>query len=128
MLYFEFSLIKFQNLNFHFNNFMKQYFPNSNIIIITYPCLYLYIQHTHTHTHTWYRYGNSELVIFQNYYKTFFFFFWVWFVTIKLIVFFFFFNLFLLSFWVGQLPVGLGWVGWLEEMGGLRFWNRGVQL
>ena len=32
-------------LNFHFNNFMKQYFPNSNIIITTYPCIYLYIQH-----------------------------------------------------------------------------------
>ena len=41
---FEFSLKKFQNLNFHFNNFMKQYSSNSNIIITTYPCIYLYIQ------------------------------------------------------------------------------------
>ena len=41
MLYFEFSLRKFQNLNFHF---MKQYSPNSNFIITTYPCIYLYIQ------------------------------------------------------------------------------------
>ena len=38
MLYYEFSLRKFYNLNFHF---MKQYFPNSNIIIITYSCIYL---------------------------------------------------------------------------------------
>ena len=38
---FEFSLRKFQNLNFTY--FMKQYSPNLNIIIITtYPCLYLY--------------------------------------------------------------------------------------
>ena len=42
MLYFEFSLRKFQNLNF---NFMKQYSSNSNIIIITYSCIYLYMQH-----------------------------------------------------------------------------------
>jgi len=28
-------------MNFHF---MKQYFPNSNIIITNYPCIYLYIQ------------------------------------------------------------------------------------
>ena len=41
MLNSEFSLRKFQNLNFHF---MKQYSPNSNIIITTYPCIYLYIQ------------------------------------------------------------------------------------
>ena len=41
MLYFEFSLRKFDNLTFHF---MKQYSPNSNIIITTYPCIYLYIQ------------------------------------------------------------------------------------
>ena len=41
MLYFEFLLRKIQNLNFHFNDFMKQYSPNSNIIITTY---YLYIQ------------------------------------------------------------------------------------
>ena len=45
MLNFEFSLRKFQNLNFHFNNFMKQYFSNFNIIITTYPYIYLYIQH-----------------------------------------------------------------------------------
>ena len=38
---FRISLRKFQNLNFHF---MKQYSPNSNIIIITYSCIYLYIQ------------------------------------------------------------------------------------
>ena len=38
---FKFSLRKFQNLNFHF---MKPYSPNSTIIIITYPCIYLYIQ------------------------------------------------------------------------------------
>ena len=44
MLYFEFLLRKFQNLNFHFNNFMKQYFPNSDIIITTYPFIYLYIE------------------------------------------------------------------------------------
>ena len=36
-----FHLEKFQNLNFHF---MKPYSPNSNIIITTYPCIYLYIQ------------------------------------------------------------------------------------
>ena len=42
MLYFEFSLRKFQNLNF---NFMKQYSSNSNIIITTYSCIYLYMQH-----------------------------------------------------------------------------------
>ena len=43
---FKFSLRKFQNLNFQFYNFMKQYSSNSNIIIITtYPCIYLYIQH-----------------------------------------------------------------------------------
>ena len=41
-LYFKFSLRKFQNLNFHF---MKQYSPNSYVIITTYPCIYLYIQH-----------------------------------------------------------------------------------
>ena len=40
--YFRISLRKFQNLNFHF---MKQYSLNSNIIITTYPCIYLYIQH-----------------------------------------------------------------------------------
>ena len=45
MLNFEFSLRKFQNLNFHFNNFMKQYSSNSNIITTTYLCIYLYIQH-----------------------------------------------------------------------------------
>ena len=45
MLNFEFSLRKFQNLNFHF---MKQYSPNSNIIITTYPCIYLYIQQSPT--------------------------------------------------------------------------------
>ena len=40
---FKFPLRKFQNLNFQFYNFMKQYSSNSNIIIITtYPCLYLY--------------------------------------------------------------------------------------
>ena len=39
---FEFSLRKFQNLNFHF---IKQYFSNSNIILTTYPCIYIYIQH-----------------------------------------------------------------------------------
>ena len=44
MLNFEFSLRKFQNLNFHFNNFMKQYSPNLNNIITTYPCIYLYVQ------------------------------------------------------------------------------------
>ena len=38
--YFRISLRKFQNLNFHF---MKQYSLNSNIIITTYPCIYLYI-------------------------------------------------------------------------------------
>ena len=42
MLYFEFSLRKFQNLNF---NFMKQYSSNSNIIITTYSCIDLYMQH-----------------------------------------------------------------------------------
>ena len=42
MLNFEFSLRKFLNLNFHF---MKQYSPNSNIIITTYPCICLYIQY-----------------------------------------------------------------------------------
>ena len=42
MLYFEFSLRKFKNLNF---NFMKQYSSNSNIIITTYSCIYLYMQH-----------------------------------------------------------------------------------
>ena len=42
MLNFEFSLRKFHNLNFHF---MKQYSPNSNIIITTYLCICLYIQH-----------------------------------------------------------------------------------
>ena len=41
ILIFEFSLRKFQNLNFRF---MKPYSPNSNIIITTYPCIYLYIQ------------------------------------------------------------------------------------
>ena len=41
MLNSEFSLRKFQNLNFQF---MKQYSPNSNIIITTYLCIYLYIQ------------------------------------------------------------------------------------
>ena len=41
----EFLLRKFQNLNFYFINFMKQYSPNSNIIITTYSCIYLYIQH-----------------------------------------------------------------------------------
>ena len=41
MLYFEFLLRKFDNLTFHF---MKQYSLNSNIIITTYPCIYLYIQ------------------------------------------------------------------------------------
>ena len=42
----EFRIIlrKIQNLNFDFFNFMKQYSPNLNIIIITYPCIYLYIQ------------------------------------------------------------------------------------
>ena len=45
MLNFEFSLRKFQNLNFHF---MKRYSPNSNIIITTYPCIYLYIQQSPT--------------------------------------------------------------------------------
>ena len=44
MLNFKFSLRKFQNLNSHFNNFMKQYSPNSDIIITTYPYIYLYIQ------------------------------------------------------------------------------------
>ena len=42
---FEFSLRKFQNLNFHF---MKPYSPNSNIIITTYSCIYLYIQQSPT--------------------------------------------------------------------------------
>ena len=42
ILIFEFSLRKFQKLNFLF---MKPYSPNSNIIITTYPCIYLYIQH-----------------------------------------------------------------------------------
>ena len=42
MLNFKFLLRKFKNLNFHF---MKLYSPNSNIIITTYPCVYLYIQH-----------------------------------------------------------------------------------
>ena len=37
----EFSLRKFLNLNFHF---MKLYSPNSNMIITTYPYIYLYIQ------------------------------------------------------------------------------------
>ena len=41
ILIFKFSLRKFQNLKFHF---MKPYSPNSNIIITTYPCIYLYIQ------------------------------------------------------------------------------------
>ena len=41
ILIFEFSLRKFQNLNFHF---IKPYSPNSNIIITIYPCIYLYIQ------------------------------------------------------------------------------------
>ena len=45
---FLFSLRKFQNLNFHFNNFMKQYSPNLNIIITTYPYIYLYIQQSPT--------------------------------------------------------------------------------
>ena len=40
MLYLEFSLRKFQNLNFHF---MKQYSPNSNIIITTYLSIYIYL-------------------------------------------------------------------------------------
>ena len=43
MLNFEFSLRKFQNLNFHFNNLIKQNYPNSNIIITTYPYIYLSI-------------------------------------------------------------------------------------
>ena len=43
MLNFEFSLRKLQNLNFHF---MKKYYPNSNVIITTYPCIHLYIQHS----------------------------------------------------------------------------------
>ena len=43
MLNFEFSLRKLQNLNFHF---IRKYFPNSNIIITTYPCIHLYIQHS----------------------------------------------------------------------------------
>ena len=42
---FKFSLRKFQNLNFHF---MKPYSPNSNIIITTYPYIYLYIQQSPT--------------------------------------------------------------------------------
>ena len=41
MLNSEFSLGKFQNLNFHF---MKQYYLKSNNIITTYLCIYLYIQ------------------------------------------------------------------------------------
>ena len=45
ILNFNFSLRKFQNLNFHFIDFMKQYSANSNIIITTYSCIYLYIQH-----------------------------------------------------------------------------------
>ena len=45
---FLFSLRKFQNLNFHFNNFMKQYSPNLNIIITTYPYIYLYMQQSPT--------------------------------------------------------------------------------
>ena len=43
---------KFKILNFLLENsrswifyFMKPYSPNSNIIITTYPCIYLYIQH-----------------------------------------------------------------------------------
>ena len=30
-------------LNFHFIDFKKQYYPNSNIIITTYPYIYIYI-------------------------------------------------------------------------------------
>ena len=41
ILIFEFSLRKFQNLNFYF---IKQYSPNSNIVFTTYPYIYLYIQ------------------------------------------------------------------------------------
>ena len=68
MLNFEFSLRKFHNLNFHF---MKQYFLNSNIIITTYPCIYLYIQHlTYTfsknvHKNVW-NYVYSTCLIFQK--------------------------------------------------------------
>ena len=37
-----FHLINFRTWNFHF---MKPYSPNLNVIITTYPCIYLYIQH-----------------------------------------------------------------------------------
>ena len=54
MLNFEFHLENSRTW-IHFNNFMKQYFSDSNIMIITiYPCIYLYIQQQLQHRTTSY--------------------------------------------------------------------------
>ena len=43
MINFEFSLRKFQNLNFHFNNFMKQYFRTQTSSLLQPILVYTYI-------------------------------------------------------------------------------------
>ena len=70
MLNFEFSLKKFQNLNFYF---MKQYSPNSNIIITTYPYIYIYIyiyNIHHYHLRGWRKRLAMHLCVSQQFTKS----------------------------------------------------------